>query len=423
MQNTEECKVLLNCLLFARKNNIKIHDDDEKYWHGLILKENLDILKVHQDEEVQILTLALIVDTQKTTELFQEFDLTFLLSFLHYNITNQSPNIHKQISTYYKRSLFRLEASNALILRTNNNLKSVYKQFANDFYRFLTSNLTPDSNYYRRSISFELLLVITQSNNDIWRDLKQYDENLYHFLADSYENNKQMVVELILALNKSNLLDDCDKFIETAMDIRPSKTLTAAYTLKVCKEDKKTILNKLISKLNELCDKICNSTDFITCKTSFYGVLLCIRHLITISKVSKEFFHQLIEICWKIREKIMPIVCSPSPEGYLPTENCIETDKSSKAQMILVYAWRTMKEITLLLAEIVTQTIRDDEIDYILQIGQFFIEIFYHSKHRGVFEQAHVGFTIVSRQFWTYDFIKCTITGNDNCFLVPRMKS
>lgn len=118
-------------------------------------------------------------------------------------------------------------------------------------------------------------------------------------------------------------------------------------------------------------------------------------------------FKDLIDTCFKIKEHIMPIVCNPSPEGYLP-ENAeiFETDESAIAQMVLVYAWRTMKEMTLLLAEIVRQSVKLEERttmvsqDLLISIGQFFIDIFIESKHRGVFEQAYVGFSIVSQAFW-----------------------
>lgn len=387
----------MSCLQFARLNDIQIEKNADS-WRGLIKQEHLNVFQVHQDEDVRISVLALIVDTRKTTEPFQLFELSFLLSFLYYNITSQSPNIRKQLLTYYTRALSRVEASSALINRSDEcaDLKPSYQQFLTDFYAFLLSNLAPDANHFRRSITLELLLFVSQSNKPIWDNFKHKNEVFYNFLADSYEVNKQLAVELILKLNMKSLEERCDEFIEMAMDIRPSRTLTAAYTLKVCKIDENIILNKLVFKLRDLCERISESKDFITCKTSLYGLLLCIRHLIPSCKQNKEFYGDCVAICWKIREKIMPIVCSPSPEGYLPTE----TDESSKSQMILVYAWRTMKEMTLLLAEIVAKTIDEEESEEILEIGRFFIEIFYQSKHRGVFEQAHVGFTTISQLFW-----------------------
>lgn len=65
-----------------------------------------------------------------------------------------------------------------------------------------------------------------------------------------------------------------------------------------------------------------------------------------------------------------------------------------------------MKEMTLLLAEIVKQTVKlQDELAMLPEktlkkIGEFFVNVFIQSKHRGVFEQAYVGFSIVCDSFW-----------------------
>lgn len=105
----------------------------------------------------------------------------------------------------------------------------------------------------------------------------------------------------------------------------------------------------------------------------------------------------------------MPIVCSPAPEGYIPDngEDLCDKDESSKAQKILCYAWRTIKEMTLLLAEVVRQTVKlEDKTEMLSEIllkkvGEFFFNIFVESKHRGVFEKAYVGFSVICESFWT----------------------
>lgn len=62
--------------------------------------------------------------------------------------------------------------------------------------------------------------------------------------------------------------------------------------------------------------------------------------------------------------------------------------------------------MTLLLAEIVKQSIKlENQIamlseETLTKIGQFFVNVFIQSKHRGVFEQAYVGFSIICEYFW-----------------------
>lgn len=64
-----------------------------------------------------------------------------------------------------------------------------------------------------------------------------------------------------------------------------------------------------------------------------------------------------------------------------------------------------MKEIMLLLAEFVKQTVALESVfsmlkeEFLLGIGDFFVDIFIRSKHRGVFEQAHVAFSVICDQF------------------------
>lgn len=87
-------------------------------------------------------------------------------------------------------------------------------------------------------------------------------------------------------------------------------------------------------------------------------------------------------------------------------EGIAETDESAKTQRIVVNAWRSIKEICYLLTEIVKQTIKFESKqemrfeDLVLKIGDFFMTLFIESKHRGVFEQAYVGFLVICEAFW-----------------------
>lgn len=101
------------------------------------------------------------------------------------------------------------------------------------------------------------------------------------------------------------------------------------------------------------------------------------------------------------------IVTNPSPEGLLP-ENCELDDlddKSTIAQAALVLSWRNVKEVSLLLGDVVYKvTLKDDNNlvnEEILQaIGDFFVKLFVQTKHRGVFEQAYLGFRKICEGFW-----------------------
>lgn len=130
------------------------------------------------------------------------------------------------------------------------------------------------------------------------------------------------------------------------------------------------------------------------------------------SKLNEDYsrlFEDLTTICLNLKDKLLPVVCDASPEGYIPDfdESIPETDESAKAQMIVVNAWRSIKEICNLLAEILKQTLElESNLDahrenLLVKIGEFFIIIFIESKHRGVFEQAYNSFSQVCGAFWT----------------------
>lgn len=104
------------------------------------------------------------------------------------------------------------------------------------------------------------------------------------------------------------------------------------------------------------------------------------------------------------------MVTNPSPEGFLP-EDCdiledVGVDETTKAQALLVFAWRNVKEIALLLGNIAAKaTSYEGNIELVksetlLKIGDFFVDLFIQTKHRGVFEQAYLGFCKLCEGFW-----------------------
>lgn len=138
---------------------------------------------------------------------------------------------------------------------------------------------------------------------------------------------------------------------------------------------------------------------------------MSLKHLFVLirsyNELYLELFKELSETCLEIKNEISIVVCNPSPEGYLPDFNeCFnETDELNRTQAIVVNAWRTIKEMTSLFSEMIKQTVKlENEFEMmsdnlINKIGDFFITIFVESKHRGVFEQAYIGFSEICASF------------------------
>lgn len=221
--------------------------------------------------------------------------------------------------------------------------------------------------------------------------------------------------------------------IDLALDVKPSKTMSAAYLLEICSCSPHflEIVRGDSTENNEVHEPTLDMIDVLTkkfliesrnikvenigvTKTAVYGLILSIRHLLENSDIEQyhqryaEVFNDLAPACISISEKLLPIVSNPSPEGYLPDniEDIGVHDDTPKSQIVLVYAWRTIKEITLLLAELLRQSVKIESsqltllpTESLIEIAQLFINIFLQSKHRGVFEQAYVGFSIVCEYF------------------------
>lgn len=466
----EESKVLLHCLHNARKNGVELslEKDSNLYWRGLIDKQKMEMFMIHQHEEIRLLVLASVAESLKSTELYLDWEFIFLINYIRYNITAQSPNVRKQIVSYYKKVLTRYDAGYKVILRNITNLtrcleanctdkdqkkflalyqelKKSYRRFICNLTRILIGNLSYDSNFPRRATSLELLLVIHNIlTSDEWKSCWNEEDvkNSHNILFDTYESNKKMIVKLLKTLpphylgfmNVNFTFKYMQRSFELALDVKPSKTLSAAYLFEICSyspyfydivhcecgEETKKLNDPTLDMIVVLTRKFLNQSSEIKidhvsmAKASVYGLILSIRHLLENRDVNQHndtyagVFDHLVSTCCSISEKIMPVVCNPSPEGYLPenVEDLCENDESPKAQMVLVYAWRTMKEMTLLLAEIVKQSIKlENQIsmlseETLAKIGQFFVDVFIQSKHRGVFEQAYVGFSIICENFW-----------------------
>nr|CAH7713689.1 unnamed protein product [Callosobruchus chinensis] len=469
MGNTQECEVLLKCLRHARQNGleskIETFENINNYWRGLVDKEKMASFMVHQEDEIRVAALASIVESQKTTGLFLTWELDYLGVFIRYNVTSQKPNTRKQIIALYKKALARFwsgmhainrdiemcskrmnKDGSTILQRISTDFKAAYDSFLASFTKQMIGFLTFDSNFARRNTCLELLLVVKDMVAEAdWLSYWTIEnvKNCHSILFDGYEINKKLAVALLKTLPPSYVgfkdVDFTFRYMQRCMTIaqslKPSKTLSAAYLLEMCTyspyfreivelKDKAsgapvmdplpdldmTIL--LISKL--VAQRRAAGNELTETRVAAYGILFSIRHLLQKRDLSEGneayagLFSHLKVLCLDLKNTIMPVVCNPSPEGYIPDNDEVvnDGDIASKAQAILVYAWRTMKELTLLLAEVVEQTVKLETklrmLDQysLIKIGEFFISVFIESKHRGVYEQAYVGFCTICRAFY-----------------------
>ncbi|XP_017786652.1 PREDICTED: thyroid adenoma-associated protein homolog [Nicrophorus vespilloides] len=465
--NPRELSVLLSCFVLARKLNITLHPendydeefDDDMYWNGMIEFDLLELLMVDQNPDIRIATLTLVVESQKSTQFFTEWDLKFLIRFLHYNVTTQLPNLRQQMLALYKKAFTRYKDGMYVIERNIRSLMSSegrargfseiadlnthrenYKEFVVDiFVEELTKGLYNDVNYSRRCICLELLINLKDIlQPDIIEMLwnRKHVELLYQSLVDSFESNIMMATRLLLELPQSvvhyhtkvELKDMLRNSIVLAASLKPTSTVTAAYQIQVLMEsphahevigdilrpfDERLVnmegINTLTLLVNYLFKEIQMglgvAADNITIASKYapiHGLIFALRHIITkhsYDQKNPEIVPRLIDLCLTISDIVLPIVNNSSPEGYMPNDDELVADETVTSQMILIYAWRSTKEVSLLLGELCIDSLIEIP-EYLSQVSDYFINLFMETKHRGAYEQAFVGFNKFCRKLW-----------------------
>lgn len=188
--------------------------------------------------------LALIVESQKSTEIFTPWELNFLRMYLYYNVTTQEPSIRKEMINLFKKALVRIQEGWAVLDRTIRHLEGKQikqtraksevveheeidgdsidelKEATKDKNRYvfflgrllqdcLLPGLQSDANYPRRSSCLELLSFFQRTFPDKrWEDMWSKNDtiNLKNVIMfDSYESNKQMAVTVYKRLSHDKL--------------------------------------------------------------------------------------------------------------------------------------------------------------------------------------------------------------------------
>ncbi|GJQ88097.1 hypothetical protein Trydic_g13108 [Trypoxylus dichotomus] len=483
-----ELGALLGCLRVARKSGLPVflkdnselnsNESKKKCWRGYIEYEFLELMMCHQSDEVRVSTLALVIESQKSTEIFSTWELDFLKKYFFYNVTTQMPNTRQQIIALYKKAFIRIKESMAVLVRhiatICNKIKAEvdsiqegvleelqlykkqeisYKVFMETFFQeYLCSGFHSGFNYQRRSTCLELMVFMLNEKciepEELERKWKVTDTMiLLEVLCDSYESNIAMAYDILTKLpptafeflhSKECIRSHILQTIALASAIKPTSATAAGYMLPIflmspyAREVILDIMEQqagfddiyvltvalfihLIEKGVKLAKK--NILEAVR-RTPVYGYILCIRHLIEKRNFSacehwEYLVTQLVSTCKAVDEIVSPIVNNSSPEGYMPMDNEVisnnKKDEIVTSQMVLVYAWRTTKEVSLLLGEL-TLNVPDKcyktgklllTNDIMSSISEHFLNLFLETKHRGAYEQAYLGFCKFCEKLWT----------------------
>uniref|UniRef100_T1GE42 tRNA (32-2'-O)-methyltransferase regulator THADA n=1 Tax=Megaselia scalaris TaxID=36166 RepID=T1GE42_MEGSC len=350
-------------------------------------------------DDTKILALKLLIESRKTTEIPATRQKS--LALLEKSLTRLSLNIEK----LQKTKVFDLESN------------QFYLKFLQDFTEILTGNLDDGSNFSRRSISLNLLEKCVEIFKNFHLPLEKLlaeklENALFSRLEDSYEKNVHKLI----------------------VSVKPTDSLTAAYQCEyICESSESSYLEILNWVKNILMDGLViakKSISLASRDNPLYGALVVIKHLLDkldLNKITdnswKAFINEMIGLSKELTRVVGPIVNNSSPEGHLPNDfspldlgddenkeylESLNTKRQKThnvkitPQMVLICAWRTVKEVSLILGNIVLYSPLSILItkDQVIEIGEHFKELLSETKHRGAFEQAYVGFSKLCTRLW-----------------------
>ena len=441
-----EIGFILLCLGTGKKNGHfdKLESTDE-LWKGILSYEKIKEAMLKEDPAIRIPALSLIVDSRKTTELYsvQEFECIFF--FLEYNINVQEPSVRQSIKGLLKNAFIRVQSGLQVLIRKHDPAAENYFLFLVRLQEFCLGNLFDGANYTRRTLSLRTLCYALDAIKDhfldraagIWNCEKTHI--LINCLNDTYESNKEMAIEVMKFIPcevlKAHNNITMELIRKSVLSVRPVESLASSYYMEFLTKfafpmeefkdsDNASNIQTEVYLMVRWCEdllinglEIANKSLILASNNNpLYGLLLSIRHLLgkmELKELSgcsmwRELFKRLIILCKDLTTVVGPIVNNSSPEGMIPdnNENDIDEIEVTTPQMILLCAWRTVKEISLLLGDIClrAQIFKEDiypacgliTTEQVLYIGDHFLELLSKTKHRGAFEQCYHGFSLLS---------------------------
>lgn len=406
---------------------------------------------------MRILAFRILIECHKTSEQFPLSDLDEILDFFRYNCNCQNPSMRQQINTTMKKALMRIECAFSALKKMKDESSAThcidYMNFIKNLINFCVDwCLFDGANFSRRTIGLTTLLhsvetwqKLAKDNREIYT--KKLHQQLQKTLSDSYVSNKELANKILyLCVDYYSSTNDIycklNAVKELITSIRPDDSMTAAYYLEYCSFSGthfKRYFDAIIwceTLLYEGLELAKQSLFKAARNNPLYGSILCIKHLlgqIDFRKVTSEneliewraFFKRIIPKCKELTDVVAPIVNSAAPEGHLP-EDYLEYSRNAERnaengtnedslenvkimpQIILICAWRTVREASLLLGDIsLNATVQSDTndngvitVEQLLEIGRHFQLLLAVTKHRGAFEQAYVGFSNLCIRMW-----------------------
>ncbi|KAH8287256.1 hypothetical protein KR054_004991, partial [Drosophila jambulina] len=430
------------------------------------LKKEVNEALLGLDDHTRLLALRFVVETPRPSEPLTQDEAEAINLYLRHNANNPSAHLRQLGYGLLQKALKRIHLGLAEHQKRPTLMGDELMRLLTNLMVLLSRNLFPTANYGRRWLSLHLLRDCV----DLCRRLQLSEveqqlppealTNLELCLGDSYEQNKLLAAQLLQKLQTRSRLQP-DRMMELLLSLRPPDSSTGAFQLQVYSqamevEKELPVQEEEVSRnepriyralkwcLQHLREGVALAQQDLAEAAKLnplYGLLFASRHLLQqlrLKELSRElcwrgYIRQLVDLCLEVSRVVLPVVSSASPEGHLPETKDQELDQlllsnvfsrrlpsetlqlvRTTPQMVLLCAWRSIKEVSLILGELVQRAPLEEEQkqDILIantqleEIGELFLLLLAETKHRGAFEQAYVGFTLLCRRFWHSDAVR-----------------
>lgn len=426
---------ILSCLNAAKKASLLDASlSNQETYRGVITYDEIRNCMINFDDNVRFAAFQLIAESKKATEEFSNEEIECIFYFYKMNINIQNPSIRQSIVGMTKKIFERLQMVIQVYKRKRDDKKlNEHFQTLLSFQEFAIENLLDGANFSRRMLSLKILSSVLEvlhihfgsETNTFWNEEKF--NAIFNVFYDNFESNKEAALEVMNFIPRDFIMSSSKLTLENleklATSIKTSDSLVASYLLQFSIKfslfhlaSESEIFPSTYSMLR-WCESLILKALTLAKKSiiisggsyTLYGPMLCIRYIVNKLNLNelkncqkwREFFSRLVKICRQLSDVVAPIVNNSSPEGVYPDEdlkNCdddtLKIIENTTPQMILINAWRTIKEISLFLGDI---SIRGSGIilstSEMLEIADHFLLLMTKTKHRGAFEQAFYGYS------------------------------
>ncbi|KAI8034410.1 hypothetical protein M5D96_012772, partial [Drosophila gunungcola] len=370
------------------------------------LRPELEQALLGLDDHARLLALRFVVETSRPSDPLTSAEAEAIGLYLRHNANNPSAHLRQLGYALLQKALRRIHLGLAAHQKRptveGQQLVSLLQRLIGQLWRYLF----PTANYGRRWLSLHLL----HDCMDLGRKLQLDGElllppealaNLEHCLGDSYEQNKILAAQLLESL-QTRCRFRPHEMMELLLSLRPPDSATGAFQLQVYCRAKEvdyplpagettatdyerrthTALQWCLEQLRAGLALAQRDLAEAAKLNPMYGLLFASRHLmqqLNLQELAarrepawRRYVEELVSICLAVSRVVLPVVSSASPEGHLPAAtgdqetdqplaNVLSRRLASEAlqlvrttpQMVLLCAWRSIKEVCLILGELV----------------------------------------------------------------------